>query len=304
MRNRLLLIVLLSFCFLCGYAQKIHVTGIVRSAKDSSLLQSVSVSVKGTNNGTTTGATGVFSIETGRNSIVSFSCVGYVAEDMPVDGRSTLVIYLAPDDKQQLGEVVVTTALGIKKQEKALGYAVQAVSGESLEKVKAPTVAGELTGKVAGLDVQNSTDLFQNPTILLRGVTPLIVIDGIPDPSADPYKLNADDIESVTVLKGTTAGALYGSMGVNGAILYTTKRGKKKRLSADVNSSTVFQTGYTVVPRVQTQYGDGDNGVYAYVDGSGGGAEGGGWVWGPRLDEKVAGTKSGYLELPQYNSPY
>lgn len=267
-------------------------------------MQSVSVLVKGINKGTTTNATGGFSIEVKKNGVLSFSSVGYLQQDIAVEGRTTLTVFLSTDDKTQLGEVVVTTALGIKKQQKALGYAVQEVSGESLEKVKAPTVASELTGKVAGLDVQNTSDLFQNPTILLRGVTPLIVIDGVPDPSADPFKLSADDIESVTVLKGTAAGALYGSMGINGAIIYTTKKGKKKRLSVDVNSSTQFQTGYTVVPKVQTQYGDGDNGVYAYVDGSGGGSEGGGWVWGPKLNQKVAGTASGYLELPQYNSPY
>ena len=79
-------------------------------------------------------------------------------------------------------------------------------------------------------------------------------------------------------------------MGINGAIIYTTKKGgRKKRLSVDVNSSTQFQTGYTVVPKVQSQYGDGDNGVYAYVDGSGSGqSEGGGWVWGPKLNQKVS----------------
>ena len=304
MKKRLLVSFPLLFCFFCGISQKIHVSGVVRSAKDSSLLQSVSVLVKGSNKGTTTNATGGFSIEAQKNSVLSFSSVGYMLQELPVESRATLTVFLTPDDKSQLGEVVVTTALGIKKQQKALGYAVQEVSGESLEKVKAPTVTSELTGKVAGLDIQNTSDLFQNPTILLRGVTPLIVIDGIPDPSADPFKLSADDIESVTVLKGTAAGALYGSMGINGAIIYTTKKGKKKRLSVDVNSSTQFQTGYTVVPKVQTQYGDGDNGVYGYVDGSGSGSEGGGWVWGPKLNQKVAGTPSGYLELPQYNSPY
>ncbi len=301
---RFFLFISLMFCFLYGSAQQIRLSGIVRSAKDSSMLQSVSIQVKGSNKGTTTGATGAFSIEVNKNGILSFSSVGFQPQDIPVSGRSTITVFLMPDDKTQLGEVVVTTALGIKKQEKALGYAVQEVSGESLEKVKAPTVASQLTGKVAGLDIQNTTDLFQNPTILLRGVTPLIVIDGIPDPSADPFKINADDIESVTVLKGTAAGALYGSIGINGAIIYTTKKGKKRKLSVDVNSSTVFQTGYTVVPKVQAQYGDGDNGVYGYVDGSGSGSEGGGWVWGPKLNQKVAGTASGYLELPQYNSPY
>ena len=279
-----------------------RITGVVHSANDSSLLNSVSVMIKGTSRGTTTNTAGTYTITAGSNDVLVFSLLGHVTREVPVNGRTSIDISMQVGGSQ-LSEVVVTTALGIKKQQKALGYAVQEVSGETMSKTKVPTAIGGLTGKVAGLNIQNTTDLFQNPAITLRGVTPLIVIDGIPDPNADPFKLNADDIESMTVLKGTAAGALYGSLGVNGAILFTTKRGRKGKMGVEVNSSTLFQTGFTKVPKVQTTYGDGDAGKYAYVDGSGNGTEGGGWIWGPKLDQKDPTTNSGYYETTQYNSP-
>jgi hypothetical protein len=85
--------------------------------------------------------------------------------------------------------------------------------------------------------------------------------------------------------------------------MYTTKRGKKGKLNVELNSSTMFQTSYTVIPKVQTQYGNGDQGSYAYQDGSGGGTEGGGWIWGPKLDQRDPSTPSGFYETTQYNSP-
>jgi TonB-linked SusC/RagA family outer membrane protein len=301
--------ILFAVLSLAGFSQtadpsgNIRVTGVVHSVSDSSVLNSVSIVVKGTSRGTTTDLAGAYRITVGRHDVLVFSILGHGTQEIPVNGRTSIDIYLQPGTGNQLNEVVVTTALGIKKQQKALGYAVQEVSGETMAKTKVPTVIGALTGKVAGLNITNTTDLFRNPGISLRGVTPLIVIDGIPDPTADPYKLNADDIESVTVLKGTAAGALYGALGINGAILYTTKKGRKGKLNVEVNSSTLFQTGYTVVPKVQTQYGNGDAGTYAYIDGSGNGTEGGGWIWGPKLDQKDPATPSGYYETTQYNSP-
>ena len=286
-----------------GFSQTNKLTGLVRSATDSSVLAGVSIEVKGSKGGTVTNMDGQFSITVRENAVLIFSAAGYAPQEVLAGGKTRLNLFLQQSEKTQLSEVVVTTALGIKKQQKTLGYAVQEVSGETMTKSRTPTATGALTGKVAGLNISNTTDLFQNPTITLRGKTPLIVIDGIPDPDADPYKLNADDIESVSVLKGTAAGALYGALGVNGALLYTTKKGKRSVLNVEVNSSTLVQSGYTVVPKVQTQYGDGDQGKYVYVDGSGNGSEGGGWIWGPKLDQKDPSTPSGFYETPQYNSP-
>ncbi|HTI12829.1 MAG TPA: SusC/RagA family TonB-linked outer membrane protein [Puia sp.] len=303
MKKTAVFILLSGLLHFVAFPQTTKITGSVRSAIDSSALAGASVVVKGSPGGTATNLDGDFSISAPHNAILIFSAAGYSPQEMPLAGRARLTIFLQPGEKNQLNEVVVTTALGIKKQQKTLGYSIQEVSGETMAKTKTPTALGALTGKVAGLNVSNTTDLFQNPAITLRGKTPLIVIDGIPDPDADPYKLNADDVESVSVLKGTAAGALYGALGVNGAILYTTKKGRKGKLVVEVNSSTMLQTGYTVVPKVQTLYGDGDQGKYAYVDGSGNGTEGGGWIWGPKLDQRDPTTPSGFYETTQYNSP-
>lgn len=300
------LILTLIFCFIFGsfvIAQNIDVKGTVRSSKDSSVLQGVSILIKGVPHGTISNTTGEYSISCPANAVLVFTSMGYTSREIPVNGGTQIDVLLTPATENQLGDVVVTTALGIKKEQKSLGYAVQEVKGETMAKSKEPTPMGALVGKVAGLDIQNTTDLFENPSISLRGVTPLIVIDGIPDPSADPYKINADDIESITVLKGTAAGALYGSIGINGAILYTTKKGHRGSLQVEANSSNLFETGFTRIPQVQTEYGDGNFGQYAYVDGSGGGTEGGGWIWGPKLNQKDASTPSGYWETTQYNSP-
>jgi TonB-dependent SusC/RagA subfamily outer membrane receptor len=278
------------------------IEGIV-SGQDGKPLPGVSVvNVNEKASSSSTGENGSFLLRAKKGDILQLSFVGYREQALVVGEDKTYLITLNSDTSKVLSDIVVT-ALGIKKETKSLGYAVQQVSGETMEKVKAPTVASALTGKVAGLDIANTTDFFQSPGITLRGQTPLFVIDGVPDLQADVYKINADDIESISVLKGTSAAALYGSIGKNGAILYTTKRGKRGKFGVDLNSSTVVQTGFIRVPKVQTQYGDGYEGIYAYVDGSGSGTEGGGWIWGPKLDQKDPSTPSGYYETPQYNSP-
>lgn len=278
------------------------IEGIVTS-EDGKPLPGVSVvNINDKASSSSTGENGSFLLHAKKGDILQISFIGYREQAMVVGEDQQYRVVLNSDTSKVMSDIVVT-ALGIKKETKSLGYAVQQVSGEVMEKVKEPTVTSALTGKVAGLDIGNTTDFFQNPTISLRGQTPLIVIDGIPDLQADLFKINADDIENVSVLKGTSAAALYGSIGKNGAILYTTKRGKKGKFGVDVNSSTVVQTGYIRIPKVQTEYGDGYEGVYAYVNGSGSGTEGGGWIWGPKLNQKDPSTPSGYYETTQYNSP-
>jgi TonB-linked SusC/RagA family outer membrane protein len=264
-------------------------------------LPGVSILIKGSKSGTVTDQNGNFSIKANAGDVLTVSYIGYIKQEVTVSGQDFYTIVLN-DDAQGLSEVVVT-ALGIKKEKAKLGYAVQEVQGESLVKAREPNVITSLTGRVAGLNIRPSTDLFQDPGISLRGRKPLIVIDGIPDQSADLYKINADDIETMSVLKGASASALYGSIGQNGAIMITTKRGKGNGLSIDVNSSTEFQPSFIRIPEVQSIYGAGFKGKYTYVDGSGGGPEGSGWIWGPKLDQPDASTKSGYFETPQFNSP-
>lgn len=291
-----LFVLLLSFS---GFAQH-QVSGIVKEANGFPL-GGVSVVVLNSSNGTMTDFDGKFSIDIAVGDTLKFSYVGFASQNVTISDKSDLEIILV-EDAQAL-EAVVVTALGIKKEEKALGYAVQEVDGNSLEKGKEPNFINQLSGRVAGLDIKNSTDLFGDPSIQLRGSTPLLVVDGIPDRSLDIWKINSDDIETISVLKGATASALYGSAGRNGAIMITTKKGETGKMSVSFNNSTLFQTDFIRVPEVQTTYGNGNRGVYAYIDGSGSGIEGGGWIWGPRLDQLDNSTASGFYETTQYNSP-
>lgn len=279
-----------------------QISGIVTDSATNEPLTGVSIQVEGASIGTITDENGQFSLSVPEDAVLNVSYLGYETKEISLNGRTNLKIQLvsATHGLKQL----VVTALGIKKEKRSLGYAVQEVKGKSLEKVRTPTVMGSLTGKVAGLTVYSSPDLFQNPSVKLRGREPLVVIDGIPSRGGDPWKVNADNIKSITVLKGSTASALYGSIGRNGAIMITTKNGAgKKGLHVQFNSSTMFQTGFIRIPDVQTVYGNGNNGTYAYVNGSGGGTEGGGWIWGPKLNQKNPGTASGYWETPQAISP-
>lgn len=284
---------------LFGNAPRI-IKGYVTDSKKATL-PGVSILIKGTNTGTVTGQDGGFSIKADNGDILVLTYLGFKTLEVPVT-QSNLYNITMEEDAKGLTEVVVT-ALGIKKEKAKLGYAVQEVKGEALVKAREPNVISSLTGRVAGLNISNSTDLFQDPGITLRGKKPLIVIDGIPDQTADLWKVNADDIESMSVLKGGNAAALYGNIGRDGAIMITTKRGKGKELSIELNSSTEFQPSFIRIPKVQTKYGNGNYGQYAYVDGSGGGTEGGGWIWGPELDKKDPTTKSGFFETPQFDSP-
>ncbi|UYQ91002.1 SusC/RagA family TonB-linked outer membrane protein [Chitinophaga horti] len=276
------------------------VSGKVRDAKGLAL-PGVSIMVKGTKRGAVSNDNGDFQIKANEGDVLVFTFTGYQLTEVPLTKSNTLQVTLQ-DDEKKLSEVVVT-ALGVKKEKAKLGYAAQEVKGADMVKARESNVVASLSGRVAGLSVQNTTELFQDPVFLLRGQKPLIVIDGIPDQTADLYKINADDVESMTVLKGGAASALYGSIGYNGAIMITTKRGNGKDLSVEVNSSTQFQTSFIRIPKVQTVYGNGDQGKYAYVDGSGSGTEGGGWVWGPKMNQRDASTKSGWFETTQFNSP-
>ncbi|GAA0524316.1 SusC/RagA family TonB-linked outer membrane protein [Chitinophaga japonensis] len=285
-----------------GAQQQVTVSGTVTDAANGTPLPGVTVMVKGKTKGTTTDATGHFILrELAPAEVLVFSLVGYKPMEMAVTGQTTINVALQLD-VSGLNEVVVT-ALGITKEKKSLGYAVQEVKGGDLTQAREPNLIGSLTGRVAGLTIKSSTDLFQDAQISLRGQKPLIVIDGVPDQQADMWKINPDDVESINVLKGPTASALYGSIGQYGAIMITTKRGKGKELAVEFNSSTMFQPSFIRIPEVQTTYGNGYKGKYAYVDGSGGGTEGSGWIWGPKLDQPDASTPSGYWETPQYNSP-
>lgn len=287
--------------YLSAQAQNFTVSGQVSAAGGA--LPGVSIIERGTTQGTTSDVEGKFTMSVSSpEAVLVFSFIGYTTQEVPVGNRTEITISME-EEITALNEVVVT-ALGVERDVKSLGYSVQTVKGEVMTKAREPNVINSLTGRVAGLEIRNQTDLFQNPEIRLRGTVPLIVIDGIPSVEADIWKLNADDIATYSILKGATASALYGSIGRNGAIMITTKRGSGQGATkVEINSSTMFQPSFIRIPEVQTTYGNGNNGQYMFVDGSGGALEGGGWIWGPKLDQLDPSTPSGYWETPQFNSP-
>lgn len=191
---------------------------------------------------------------------------------------------------------VVVTALGISKDKKEIGYATQKIKGADLIKAREPNAINSLAGKVAGLTIGASAELFGAPAVILRGSdirrgqSVLYVVDGVPV-NSDVWNLNPDDIESYTVLKGPAAAALYGYRGQNGAILITTKKGnntKKEGLSVSVNSSNMVERGFLTIPKVQDEYGPGDHGKYSFVDGKGGGLNDGDYdIWGPKFEGQM-----------------
>ncbi|GAB4017019.1 SusC/RagA family TonB-linked outer membrane protein [Spirosoma koreense] len=273
------------------------ITGTVIGADDKKPLPGVSILIKGTTTGTTTRADGTYTLTVNNpaNATLTFSFIGYQSQEIPVGNRTTIDVSMS-EGPSTLSEVVVT-ALGIKKDIRQTGVAIQTVDGNQLLKAREPNPINSLTGKVAGLTIGASSELLGRPNISLRGNSDvLFVVDGIPITS-DTWNISSDDIETYTVLKGASASALYGFRGKNGAILITTKRGTKDKrgFSVEVNTSQMFDNGFIAIPKVQDEYGPGDHGVYAFGDGKGNGLNDGDYdIWGPALNGQL---------IPQYDSP-
>ncbi|QQT29552.1 TonB-dependent receptor plug domain-containing protein [Sphingobacterium multivorum] len=238
---------------------------------------------------------GKFVIDAHIGDTLRIGYMGYLPKVFIVGNQPSSVISLIPN-QQSLNEVVVT-ALGIKKEKQAIGYSVQEIKGKDMVKAREPNAISGLAGRVSGLTITPSTNLFGDPGITLRGRSNiLIVVDGMPI-NTDSWNLSPDDIESYSVLKGANAAALYGNRGQNGAIVITTKRAKSqdKGFQVEFNSSTQLQTGYNAIPKIQTEYGPGSNYQYAFKDGRGGGINDNDYnIWGPRFEGQL---------IPQYNSP-
>lgn len=270
------------------------ISGKVTSSEDNSEMIGVTVKVLNTNRFTTTNEDGNYSVAANQGEELEFTYIGYSSQTIKV-GKSTIIDLKMTPDQKILGDVVVT-ALGFRKERASLGYAIQEVKGENLIKAREQNPVSSLTGKIAGLTVGASPELLGAPGVLLRGKSPLYVVDGVPI-NSDTWNISPDDIESITVLKGPTASALYGSRGQFGAIQINTKRGtlNNRGFQVDLTSSTMVDNGFIAIPKVQDQYGPGDHGQYAFVDGKGGGINDGDYdVWGPRFDGQL---------IPQYDSP-
>jgi TonB-dependent SusC/RagA subfamily outer membrane receptor len=260
-------------------------------------LPGVSVTIKGTTQGTVTDLNGRFLFTVQNGQVLTFKFLGFVTQEITVGDQTNYNVSLA-DDSKILNEVVVT-ALGVKKETRRIGYAIQTVSGDALTTARDPNPVNGLIGKVAGLSVGATSEILGVPNVTIRGNTvSLYVVDGLPI-NSDTFDLSPDDIETYTILKGPAAAALYGNRAANGAILITTKKGggNKKGLTVDINSSTVINKGFTAFPRIQNSYGPGENTFYTFVDGKGGapgGVDSDYDVWGPYF--------AGQL-IPQYDSP-
>lgn len=289
-------------CFICfllllfvqsAVVAQAVVKGKIIQTESGLPLEGATVTLKGTNISATTDAGGNFQIPAAENDYLVVSFVGY--KTVEVRPGNAALIGLA-NDAVAMNEVVVT-ALGIRKEVKKLGYSVQEVKGAELVKAREPNPINSLVGKVAGLTVGVSAEMLQGPQLILRGRSiGLFVVDGVPI-NSDTWNISPDDIESYTVLKGATASALYGSRGINGAIMITTKRGTRDRrgFSIEFNTSTMVEKGFNAIPEVQDEYGPGDHGKYAFVDGKGGGTNDGDYdVWGPKFEGQL---------IPQYDSP-
>ncbi|MGP1478258.1 MAG: SusC/RagA family TonB-linked outer membrane protein [Capnocytophaga sp.] len=274
----MLMFVFALFCGSITAQTKVSVTGTVTGG-DGLPLPGVSVVVKGTTRGVSTDFDGKYQIQAAQNEVVEFSSLGYTSYSKKVDkasGTFKLDVVLK-EEAQQLGEVVVT-ALGIKRQEKALSYNVQQVKSEELTKVKDVNVVNSLNGKVAGVNIQRSSSGVGGATkVVMRGLKSidgnngvLYVIDGVPlynkqnDGGGNNFgkpgggegisDINPEDIESINVLTGPSAAALYGSDAANGVILINTKKGKEGKTEVNLSSSIELMTPI-LLPEFQDTYG-------------------------------------------------
>jgi iron complex outermembrane receptor protein len=245
----------LLLCCSAVFAQNIKVTGKVTSVNKEPI-PGVSVLLKGTQTGAITDPQGFFTISAPGNGTLVFNAIGFVRQEVPVNNQTLLNITVVEDNKQ-LGEVVVT-ALGITKSKKSLGYATTEIKGADLAITNEVNPVNALQGKVAGVQIdQGAGGLFGSTKIVIRGNStlrnnnqPIFVIDGVivenntfngtgRDFGNDLKNLNMEDFESVTVLKGSSAAALYGSRAINGVILITTKKGHERK-GLGVNVSQTF----------------------------------------------------------------
>ena len=264
-----------------SFAQEKTISGTVSDT--SGPLPGVSVSIKGSSKGTETGFDGKYTIKANLGQVLSFSYLGFKTIEKTV-GASNIINITMVEDADVLDEIVVT-ALGISKKEKAIGYAVQKVSGEKINKAKEPNIVNALQGRIAGVQIQGSPSTLGGASrITIRGSNsflgnnqPLFIVDGVPISNAEystssqqrgfgagaydygngASEIDPSNIASMSVLKGAAATAVYGSRGANGVILITTKKGSnQKGMGISFDSSVTMDNVRNLIP-IQTTYGGG-----------------------------------------------
>ncbi|MEL6252240.1 MAG: SusC/RagA family TonB-linked outer membrane protein [Bacteroidota bacterium] len=311
-RMRTLLFLLSGLFFSLNISAQSTIKGKVVDAEGSTPLEGVNVVVKGSTKGAITNSGGEFSLDEVKSSdVLVFSYLGYGTMEQAV-GNETFFNISLEEGGINLDEVTVT-ALGIKRASKSLGYAIQEVSGEDLQVVKTPNLLNNLTGKVAGVTItQGGSGVGSSARIVIRGESslsgdnqPLFVVNGIPISNANggngrsqgnleadygngAADISPDDIESISILRGANATALYGSRAANGVVLITTKSGRgTKGIGVSINSSTTIENPLRI-PEYQNQYGQGAGFNFEFVDGFGSGTNDNiDESWGPALDGRM-----------------
>jgi len=286
------------------------ISGTVTDKTTGEKLPFVNVSTNDSK-GTTTNDVGFYSLDlTNSSKMLTFSFLGYKTKQVTIGSETTINVVLE-EDETSLDEVVVT-ALNVNRKTKELGYVVQELKTKDVTTVRTPNFLDNLSGKLAGVTIsQGATGVGSSSKITIRGEAsfsnnnPLFIIDGTPinnntvfnftneaaagfqeiDFGNGAMEVNPDDIESVTVLKGPSAAALYGTRASNGVIVINTKDGSKKQgLGISINSTITFDTAFRL-PDFQNEFGQGQGGIFEYVDGLGGGTSDNiTYSWGPRLD--------------------
>ncbi len=320
--KKITLLAVLCLAQFFAFSQNTKVSGIVLDFQTKQGIPGALVEEMGNNNKLYTESDGSFTITTASlNATLLISYFGYDKQEVPLAGRAKIEVILQ-SSAQEVGEVIIT-ALGLQRKNKDLGYAVQTLEAKEISDVKSPNFLDGLAGKVAGVTItQGATGVGSSAKIVIRGESsftnnnPLFVVDGIiinnntiVNPTTDAaagfqeidfgnggMEINADDVESVTVLKGPSAAALYGTRAANGVIIITTKKGEKRNgLGISFNSTTYFEQAFKL-PEFQNKYGQGNSGQFAFKDGLGGGTNDGiSYSWGPELDKGIL--------VAQYDSP-
>jgi TonB-linked SusC/RagA family outer membrane protein len=283
--KKIFLLMTFAWFGLISFAQ-INVSGVVTDALNGEPLPGASVIIDGTTTGTITDMDGKYSISVNsENDVLVFQFIGYVQEKITVGNKTTINLQLV-QDVTELGDIVIT-ALGIRREKKALGYSVQDISGDVVTETNPANVVSALTGKVAGVQITTSSgQVGSSSTIKIRGnksftgsTQPLFVVDGTPimngissardnttatDFGNAAMDIDPANIESISILKGASATALYGSRAADGVIMITTKKGaSRKGVGVEVTSSVAFDNAY-IIPNYQNDYGQGSRGSEYY----------------------------------------
>lgn len=275
-------------------AQTVRITGTVTSSEDGMPIPGVSVVVKGTTNGAATNIDGKYELNAGSDAqTLVFSFVGFKTQEVAIGGRAIIDVVLESESVQV--EELVVTALGITRSKKSLGYATQEVKGDAMTSVKSSNFMNSLSGKVTGVQIKKNNNMGGSTNVVVRGSKSLTgsnqvlyVVDGVPinnsinnltaqatggvgyDYGNTAADVNPDDIESVNVLKGSAATALYGSRAANGVIMITTKKGTSTKKGIGVTFNTNVQLtsiDKSTFPEYQKQYGGGYGNFYDSGDG-------------------------------------